>query len=154
METRRHLVAGTDFSEASKQALELAIVLGVAIAAPITLVHVCELGDEGDDERQLLHCHQRLSRLVAEQQRRGAAITGVLRSGRPWEKLDNVAVEVGASLIVIGRHGAGRGARAEIGSVAEHLVRVASRPVLTVTCDFSRLDSETTQTNHMPRKNG
>ena len=45
------------------------------------------------------------------------------------DKIHNVATEVGASLIVIGR---GRGA---LGVVAERVLQTASRPVLAVACD-------------------
>ncbi|HSR97892.1 MAG TPA: universal stress protein, partial [Kofleriaceae bacterium] len=59
-------------------------------------------------------------------------IAGVLRSGKPWEKINNIAAEVGAGLIVLGRTGAGRGAPSDVGSVALRVLRTASRPVLTV----------------------
>jgi nucleotide-binding universal stress UspA family protein len=148
MQTLRQFVAATDFSENAQQALELAITLALAARARVTVVHVCELGVDELDDQRLLHCHEALAELVTRQRRCGVELTGVLRSGKPWEKLDNVAVDVGASLIVVGRHGAGRGRSVEIGSVAEHLVRSASRPVLTVACDFERLDTEARETNH------
>lgn len=153
METIRHLVAGTDFSECAEHALELAFELAFATAARITLVHVCELGEDDLDDRRFVQCDEALSVVVARNQRRGVALSGVLRSGKPWTKLDNVAAEVGASLIVIGRHGAGRGRSAELGSVADQLVRTASRPVLTVACDFDLLDHETHAINQLSRKN-
>jgi nucleotide-binding universal stress UspA family protein len=145
MHRLRHLVAGTDFSEAAAQALELAIELASAAAACVTLVHVCE--PDADDLR-LRACGEALAEVVAGLRRERAAVTGVLRCGKPWEKLDNVAVEVGAGLIVVGRHGAGRGRRVEMGSVADRLVRCASRPVLTVPRDLTRLDDEASGTNH------
>lgn len=154
MHTLRHLVAGTDFSAASEQALELAITLALGAAARLTVVHVCELGVDDDDERVLARCDEALSRVLAEHRLEDLELTGVLRIDSPWQKLDNVATEVGASLIVIGRHGAGRGPRVAIGSVAEQLVRSASRPVLTVACDFDRLNDEAHEPNHLPRKNG
>jgi nucleotide-binding universal stress UspA family protein len=77
----------------------------------------------------------------------GVGLSGVLRSGRAWEKLDNVAAEVGASLIVIGRHGAGAGRGAPLGSVATRLVRAANRHVLTVATDFDRLEAEAPESN-------
>jgi nucleotide-binding universal stress UspA family protein len=147
MQTLRQLVAGTDFSEGAEHALELALKLAVVAAARITLVHVCEFDVEGIDDERLLQSDARLARAVARYRRRHVELTGVLRSGRPWQKLDNVAAEVGASLIVIGRHGAGRGRSVEIGSVADQLVRSASRPVLTVACELGRLDIEAHETN-------
>jgi nucleotide-binding universal stress UspA family protein len=136
MRTLRNVVAGTDFSGHAERALGLAIELALATSARVTLVHVCELGVDGHDEQRALDCGETLARLVDEQRRRGVDLMGVLRSGKPWEKLDNVAVEVGASLIVVGRRGAGRRRSVEIGTVTNHLLRSASRPVLTVSNDF------------------
>jgi nucleotide-binding universal stress UspA family protein len=136
MQTLRHLVCGTDFSECAERGIELAITLALASRARVTLVHVCELGEADFDERRLLDCKDALSEAVARHRHRAVEVSGMLRSGKPWEKLDNVAAEVGAALIVIGRQGAGHGSSVEIGSVAEQLVRCASRPVLTVTSNF------------------
>jgi|JI10StandDraft_1071094.scaffolds.fasta_scaffold115218_2 nucleotide-binding universal stress UspA family protein len=141
MQTPRPLVCGTDFSECAGQALELAVELASPAAAGITLVHVCELGALDLDDRRLWQCEEALSELVARHRRRRIDITGILRSGTPWTKLDNVAAEVGARLIVIGRHGAGRGRSVALGSVADRLVRSASRPVLTVPFDADRSGS-------------
>lgn len=138
MQTTRPLVCGTDFSEGAGQALELAVELASLASAGIALVHVCELGAHDLDDWRLSQCEEALYELVTRHWRDRIAITGILRSGTPWTKLDNVAVEVGAQLIVIGRHGAGRGRSVELGSVAERLVRSASRPVLTVPFDADR----------------
>ena len=153
MQTLRHVVAGTDFSLGAEQAVDVAIRLACAAAAGFTLVHVCELGVDGSDDQQLSRCDELLRRVVADLRRRSVEVTGVLRCGRPWEKLDNVATEVGANVIVIGRHGAGRGRSVEIGSVAEQLVRSASRPVLTVACEFDRLDHGAHGTDNPHGKN-
>jgi len=147
MQTLRHVVSGTDFSDSADQALELALSLAAAARVPVTVVHVCQLGTDDLDDRRLSRCAQALSQLVARHGPRHVAVSGVLRIGKPWEKLDNVAAEVGASLIVIGRSGAGRGRNVEIGSVADRLVRSASRPVLTVACIFDRLDAEADENN-------
>jgi nucleotide-binding universal stress UspA family protein len=144
MRTLRNVVVGTDFSQCSQLALELALGLARDGAARVALVHVCELGDDDPDEQRLLSGEQALCQLVDEQRRQGANVTGVLRSGRPWQKLDNVAVEVGAGLIVVGRHGAGRGRRVALGSVAEQLVRSASRPLLLVASDLDFRNDEST----------
>jgi nucleotide-binding universal stress UspA family protein len=133
MQRLRQLVCGTDFSEGAERALTVAIELASAAHAGITLVHVCEFGVDDLDDQRLLDCDEALARVVSRWSG-PVVLAGVLRGGKPWEKLDNVAVEVGASLIVVGRHGAGRSV--ELGSVADHLVRAASRPVLTVASDF------------------
>jgi nucleotide-binding universal stress UspA family protein len=136
MASVRQVVCGTDFSEGAEQALAMAIELASAAGARITLVHVCEFGLDDLDDRRLIDQDRALSRLIARPRPQAVEVAGLLRGGKPWEKLDNVAVEVGASLIVVGRHGAGRGRTVELGSVADHLARGASRPVLIVACGF------------------
>ncbi|HTU61992.1 MAG TPA: universal stress protein [Polyangiales bacterium] len=137
METVRQLVLGTDFSECADQALALALQLAAASLARLTVVHVCEPDAE---EQVVLERSETLSTLVAGHGCAGVEINAVLRSGVPWKKLDNVAAEVGAVLIVIGRHGSGRSAG--LGTVADQLIRYAHRSVLTVACDFSCLSGE------------
>lgn len=138
MQTPRPIVCGTDFSECAAQALELAVDLASPASARITLVHVCGPGAQDLADGRLSPCEEVLSELVARHRRHHIDVTGILRSGRPWTKLDNVAAEFGAGLIVIGRHGAGRGRSVELGSVADRLVCSASRPVLTVPFDADR----------------
>jgi nucleotide-binding universal stress UspA family protein len=142
MQRLRNLVFGTDFSECAEQALEVALQLAAAATAHLTLVHVCEFAADDLDDRRLLESEAALARVLARHAARGVEITGVLRCGSPSAKLDNVAAEVGADLIVIGRQGAGRGRSTELGSVADQLLRHASRSVLTVACDLSSLDVE------------
>jgi nucleotide-binding universal stress UspA family protein len=136
MQTLRHLVCGTDFSDCAERGIALAITLARAPRAHVTLVHVCEFGEADLDDARLLECSDALSEVVVRHQHCGVELSAVLRSGKPWEKLDNVAAEVGAALIVIGRQGASRERSAGIGSVAERLLRGASRPVLTVPFSF------------------
>lgn len=146
MKALRQIVVGTDFSECAEHAVDAALHLASLALARVTVVHVCALSAERGipeamisqtlDDELLQSCRESLAEAVARL-RGGVEVAGVLRSGRPWEKLGNVATEVGANLIVVGRHGAGRGTR-ELGSVAERLVRVATRPVLTVPCDLTR----------------
>lgn len=149
MPTLRHVVSGTDFSESADHALELAIALAAPAGAAVTVVHVCEPDAEDVDDGRLARCAEALARLVGRHSKSGVAMTGVLRTGTPWKKLDNVAAEVGAGLIVVGRSGMGGGASAAIGSVADQLVRSANRPVLTVFSNFDRLASEAHETSSL-----
>jgi nucleotide-binding universal stress UspA family protein len=149
MRTLRQLVAGTDFSECAEQAVSLCIELALAAvpSAGVTLVHVCEQGVDDVDEAHLRRCEEELAHAVARHRQAGVAVSFVLRSGQPWTKLDNVAAEVGARLIVIGRHGSGRSPERDIGSVAARLSRSASRPVLIAPCEFTRLEHEANPNN-------
>lgn len=146
MPTLRHVVAGTDFSASAERALELAVALAAAALVPLTVVHVCEPDADDAEDGRSSRCARALSELIAKHRPSGVAIYGVLRAGAPWKKLDNVAAEVGAGLIVVGRYGLGGRPDAEIGSVAAQLVRSANRPVLTVNSDFDRLAAEAHET--------
>ena len=149
-----HIVVGTDFSESAERALDAALRLAHPGITRITVVHTCELSAElgvpdalatpALDGELVRISRERLAEAVARRSGSGIEIAGVLRSGRPWEKINTVAAEVGASLIVIGRtgagRGAGRGASADLGHVAARVLRTASRPVLTVAghdCEFA-----------------
>jgi nucleotide-binding universal stress UspA family protein len=144
MQTLRTIVVGTDFSDCAEQALDAAVVLASLCRARVVLVHVCVLSaerdavDAGFDSELLVACQEALTSVVARYRDRGIDITGILRSGRAAEKLSNVAAEVGASVVVIGRNG-DRGQRAEPGSLAERLLQTSTRPILVVPSDSMRV---------------
>jgi nucleotide-binding universal stress UspA family protein len=60
-------------------------------------------------------------------------IDSLVRRGPPWEKLTNVATELGADMIVVGADGQ-RGAASQgfVGTVASRLITTSRRPVLVV----------------------
>jgi len=136
MHALRHLIVGTDFSANAEAALDFAIGLAKLGSAAIALVHVCEpteehgLGDPASDEDVLQACRLQMLSHCARRTSSGVSITPVLRSGQVADKIHNVATELGASLIVIGRSARGR-----LGHTAERVLRTASRPVLVVGSD-------------------
>jgi nucleotide-binding universal stress UspA family protein len=64
--------------------------------------------------------------------RHGVYVESFLRRGAPWEKLQNVAVEVGADLIVVGATGqrSADAVGATLGSVVFRVVASSTRSVL------------------------
>ncbi|MDJ1434261.1 universal stress protein [Halostagnicola sp. A-GB9-2] len=58
-------------------------------------------------------------------------VTSEIRSGRPDEEITAYAAVIGADLVILGNRGLGAGPSAELGSVAERVVRNAGRPVIT-----------------------
>ena len=56
----------------------------------------------------------------------------VSRTGKPAETINQAAEDLGADLIVMATHGRRGMTRLFLGSVAEHVVRTLSRPVLTI----------------------
>jgi nucleotide-binding universal stress UspA family protein len=134
MHSLRHILVGTDFSPCADAALDAAIALAKLGSSRITLVHVCELSTavagSAIDEEVIAACRAELEAELLRRRDCGVVIAPLMRIGRPVEKINNAAAEVGASLIVLGRSGAERAT--ELGSVTDRVVRTASRPVLIV----------------------
>ena len=139
----QRIVLAIDFSEGSEAATEVASALATAHGSSITLLHVFELpldfgmcealiDSEGDvQDRIAVAARQALEGKRRQLASLGISATVLLRMGPPSQKIHNVAVDLGADLIVIGMQGR-RGRVGAIGSVAERVVRAATRPVLMV----------------------
>jgi len=141
MSFQRILVA-TDFSDSSRQALELALGIAQKFGAELTLMHSWEAPNYSyaaglylpvDVVAPIEHAAvARLEEATAELRLRFPEAKSVLRSGVPWEEVLGAATDTKADLIVMGTHGRRGLERALLGSVAEKVVRVARVPVLTV----------------------
>jgi len=152
--TVKRILVPTDFSETADKALEYAKDLATKIGASLHLVHVfrdpyavtsCapEVYAPVPAEvraRALEEVHERLlERLDAaeEQQFRGSC--GVVR-GLVAPQIVDYAANQDIDLIVIGTHGRRGVAHVILGSVAEHVVRTAACPVLTVRAEHCDAD--------------
>src|SRR4051812_22781711 len=106
MEAARWLVVGVDFSEGADRALECAIALAAGTSTRIACVHAYEdcrhVAPPDHDPEPALQ-----SDLADTVARSAAGANGVrvetfVRRGAPWDKLVNVASELGAQLIMVG----------------------------------------------------
>lgn len=132
----------TDFSSYSRQAFDLAVDLAQHYQAAIVVLHVVEtLGPEnvtyGEAVSQLEpeSYRQRLQHDLISLQpppESGVTVRHLLAEGRPAEAIERVAREQGCGLIVMGTHGRTGLQRLLMGSIAEHVVRHSSCPVLTM----------------------
>jgi nucleotide-binding universal stress UspA family protein len=144
----RHIVAGTDFSEASAQALERAAALARECAARLTLAHVVPaslwddigaqlasalgIGAESVDTA-LAQARERTQERAAElAAAHSVACEARVCAGRPAATLGQIAAEAGADLLVVGAHGAHPVRALVVGTTAQKLLRVAPCPVLVV----------------------
>ncbi len=73
-----------------------------------------------------------LERMFEELQEAGVSVEYVARHGAPDHVIADIVRENDADLIVMGTHGRTGVSRVLLGSVAEHVVRLAPCPVLTV----------------------
>lgn len=139
---RRMLVA-VDFSPHSERALDLALGLAGPLGAEVHVLHVCVLlahaltqgahPDAPDFEARVkAGIDQRLAKLQSDAAARGQRLLTHRVDGNPAERILAEAARLGTDLIVLGTHGHSGLDRMLLGSVAEHLVRTAKVPVLTV----------------------
>ena len=136
MERARWIVVGTDFSDGGQAALEHAVLLARSSGARLAVVHAYEDTAETaramEDRAPVLTAQLQAAVAGTNASRHGVQVESFLRRGAPWEKLQNVAVEVGADLIVVGATGQ-RGivtAGAVIGSVVLRVIASTTRSVL------------------------
>jgi nucleotide-binding universal stress UspA family protein len=140
----RHILAPTDFSEYSTQAVTSALEWAKKFGAKLTIVHVIELPPypvEGyvppslsatfmdDLERQAT---TDLAQLVPEAESAGVEVARVVAVGSPYRKIIDMAEAEQVDLIVMATAGRTGFSRLVMGSIAERVVRTASCPVLTI----------------------
>jgi nucleotide-binding universal stress UspA family protein len=138
------LLVAHDFDATSERALDEAIDLARKLSAKVVVAHVYSVPVYSFPEGSALIPPAEYAASVADAAQRhvdaavalrgdsGVEIRSVLRAGVPEEEICRLADEIDADLIVIGTHGRGALGRALLGSVAQRVVRGATRPVLTV----------------------
>lgn len=154
------IVVGIDFGPSGDEAFKMAIELGREIPnAELHLTAVVVERSESPsasriaaDERLAEEAVKKLSEYT-EGKRAGydglafsRPVVQHVRIGDPAEALHQVAVDVDASLIIVGTRGTRGLARLVLGSTSERLVKLAKLPVLVArTKDFSGLEKSVTR---------
>jgi nucleotide-binding universal stress UspA family protein len=140
----RLILAPTDFSEFSKQAVESAYALAQTFGAKLLLLSVVELPSfpiEGfapsTRGAMLLDDLQRqasldLAQVLPETPDPKVEVTRQVVVGAPYRKIVEVAEAEQVDLIVMATHGRTGLSHLMMGSVAERVVRTAPCPVLTI----------------------
>jgi nucleotide-binding universal stress UspA family protein len=147
---RPWILAGVDFSEPSRKALDQALSLAREREAHLLILHVIDgeglketaplVGFSEDDLRERLgkERRKRVEGVVAEARGRSGDVPSqvLIAWGRPFQEILRHSAEYAVNLIVLGT--AGRSAdleRALFGSTAEKVLRAAPCPVLCVPAD-------------------
>ena len=140
----RQILAPTDFSEFSKQAVESALALARRFKATLLLLHVVELPAypvEGvwpspmgtafleDLDRQ---ARLDLAQVLPDTPHDMVEVIRQVVVGTPYRKIVDVAAAENVDLIVMATHGRTGLSHLVMGSVAERVVRTAPCPVLTI----------------------
>ena len=135
----QRIVVPTDGSIGTAHVALQAIDLAEQYGATIHALHVIDgdfrsrLGELTDIGEELeTHGRHAVERIEHMAQAHGVDVVTTLEEGDPTRMIVRYAEEVDADLIVMGTHGRSGVERRLIGSVAERVVRAASRPVMTV----------------------
>ena len=140
----RRILVPLDFSGKSRQALEFAVPLAQRYGAKIFLIHVVEPvysfapypGQTGlaavNPQPVTEASRERLSSLAKQLVPREVLGKPLVRTGRAYHEIVEAADAMAADLIVIATHGHTGLKHVLLGSTAEHVVRHARCPVLTV----------------------
>jgi nucleotide-binding universal stress UspA family protein len=139
------VVVATDFSETAEEALSVALEIVGGTDRRIAVVHVVldplhqpwMIDAAGVDFADLRHswvkaAERKFQELLERRRLNNSALSTHIVIGRPDVAIVRFAEDHGADLIVMGTHGYGGVKRLLLGSVADHVVRQASCPVLVV----------------------
>ncbi len=143
MHIPKTILVATDFSPTAEHALVYGVDLAKALGAKLVLMHAYELPIYGFPDGALVASVEMANRIVdgaqaglqaslEKHKASGVPMETVLRQGVAWDEVHAVAEDVGADLIIIGTHGRRGLSRVLLGSVAENVIRTATRPVLTI----------------------
>ena len=144
----KRILCPVDFSESSMRALKHAIAMAQEADAQLTVLHVIshELEIDGSIAAFSSDAGMTMAQFLVEREsevrrRLQEAIAGagefcsvdtVLVHGKPWREALRIAAERDADLIVMGVQGRSAGDVLLFGSTAQHIVRQAPCPVLTL----------------------
>lgn len=140
--TYDEILLASDGSEAAEAATDHALRLAENFDATLRVVYVLDVGEPSPDlddtaeHPELRDKRERALNHPAERaERAGVTATTDAVRGPPSDALVTYAREEGLDLIVMGTHGRSGLDRVLVGSVAEHVVRNAPVPVVTVRPD-------------------
>jgi nucleotide-binding universal stress UspA family protein len=140
MNAMHHVLVATDFSEASSNAIEVAVLLAARFEAELTLLHVCEIQLFPYAEPMLNPSHvaaikegaaTRLAVALEETRQRIPRAKSQLAFGRPADEILAAIDTLKPDLVVMGTHGRRGVSHLLFGSVADKIVRQSPVPVLT-----------------------
>ncbi len=133
------ILVPTDFSEPSARALALAIELARSFDARVVLLHVWSMPYTAYSEGLTWPAEpmaRAAQKALDDEHARAVALypktDAVLRQGGEWAQILEAIGAHDIDLVVMGTHGREGLPRFFVGSVAEHVVRMSTVPVMTV----------------------
>lgn len=124
--SKRKILVPTDFSKIGNTAIEHAVVTARMLDAEIYVLHVVGNKNDLPEAKNLL---VELAKSVKEKFK--VDVTTIPRIGSIYDDIDNVGVEIGADLVIMGTHGL-RGLQFITGGRAIRIVTSSSIPFIVV----------------------
>ena len=132
----QHILHPTDFSDHSRAAFDVACSIARDSGADLLVVHVVpppvSIDEVADSRRDGYRDRLRDELHALRPADPKPGVGHLLLDGDPAEVIVETAAAQGADLVVLGTHGRTGVGRLLMGSVAEQVLRKATRPVLTV----------------------
>jgi len=123
----------TDFSENSEHALSYAISATDEYSAELTLLHVLEdIRNPSKAQAAVATATERLDKLIPPEIRKPLKIKTVVRVGKPYRQIIELALETQTDMIVMGVRGRGALDLAVFGSTTYRVLQLGPCPVLAV----------------------
>lgn len=138
------ILCAVDFSESSLRGLQYALSLAQEADAELTVVNVLEMSPEAEPfetpgfnfrdyaARFSATAGERLAAAIPAEAREYCTVKEVVAVGKAYREILRLATELASDLVVIGIRGRGAADLVMFGSTAQHVVRAATCPVLTL----------------------
>ena len=129
----RRVIFCTDFSDPSQRALDYALSLAAEYNGELTLLHVLEdLPSSADVEEEITKAKKQLDELIPPEGVKPCKIKTLVRIGRAYEQIIELALEVQADLLIMAVRGRNALNLAVFGSTTYRVIQLGPCPVLAV----------------------
>jgi len=123
----------TDFSRNAERALNYAISVTTEYNAELTLLHVLEEAPSPVKAKEAIAtAAEQLDKLIASEECKTLKIKTVVRIGKPYQEIIQLAVEAQIDTVIMGVSGRGALDRAVFGSTTYRVMQLGPCPVLAV----------------------
>jgi nucleotide-binding universal stress UspA family protein len=129
----RRILFCTDFSDPAHRALSYAFSLAFEYNAELTLLHVLEdISSATDLQTETTDAIRQLEEPIPQDARNWCSIKTVVRVGKPYQEIVQLALEAQTDLVIMGVRGRRATDLALFGSTTHRVLQLGSCPVLTV----------------------
>jgi nucleotide-binding universal stress UspA family protein len=129
----RKMVLCLDFSDHAHRASEYALSMAKEYGSELTLLHVLEdVPRPADLEGATEKVAKQLEESIAPKTRKGCIVKVLVRVGKPYQQIIQLALESQTDMVIMGVRGHGALDTAIFGSTAYRVIQLGSCPVLAV----------------------